>query len=128
MRLLEDEGILLESSLSILQELGAGEVEVSGALGCRFNVTIRVANTLSVRYRRGQPYVRGEDYNYHAWLGTTGQQIIRYDTAHEEIGLHCHLFDLATGEQAILPVPWERLPTLNEFVRIADRIAREAQH
>ena len=127
MRLLEDEGILLESSLAVFEEPGADGLEASGTLRCRSGLVIRVGLTFSVRYRRGQLYLQGEDYNYHAWLETTGQPVIRYDTAHEEIGLHCHLYDLATGEQAMLPVPWEKLPTLNEFVRIADRLVHEAQ-
>ena len=42
-------------------------------------------------------------------------------------GLHCHVFDLATGESALLPAPLDLLPTLDGFVRIACRLAAEAQ-
>ena len=42
-------------------------------------------------------------------------------------GLHCHLFDVAAQEETILSVPWDALPTLEGFVRIADGIALDAQ-
>ena len=128
--MLENEGILLEDFISITR---SGQppyeaVTISGRLRCRFDVNIRVAVTLSVSYRRGRPYLRGEDYNYHAWLSTTGQQIIRYDMAHNWLGLHRHTHDLATGSESTSVVALGELPTLDEFVRIADRMAREAWH
>ncbi len=81
--------------------------------------------TLIVRYVRDVPHVRGVDYNYHAWLNSTEQDILRYDMAHGE-GMHCHVFDLATGESALLPVPLDMLPTLDGFVRMACRRAADA--
>lgn len=89
------------------------------------DVVVRVDKTLAVRYVRGVPQVRGIDYAYHAWLGSTEQDILRYDMAHGE-GLHCHLFDLATGEYALLPVPLDMLPSLDGFVRMACRRAADA--
>ena len=68
----------------------------------------------------------GVRYAYHAWFGATERPIIRYDNAHAHADLHCHLFDPATQEETILSVPWDALPTLEGFVRIADGIARGA--
>ncbi len=69
----------------------------------------------------------GARYTYHAWFGATGRSIIRYDNTHDPADLHCHLFDVAAQEEMILSVPWDALPTLEGFVRIADGIARDAQ-
>ena len=69
----------------------------------------------------------GARYTYHAWFGATGRSIIRYDNTHDPADLHCHLFDVAAQEETILSVPWDMLPTLEGFVRIADGIARGAQ-
>ena len=129
MQRLEDEGVVIENTLSIrnVRDSEPGTVIVSGELRCRFRVFIRVNTVLSVRYRRGLPYVQGDSYTYHAWIAPSGRTIIRYDNAHESEGLHCHLTDSGTGEELILPVPRGRLPTLEAFVRIADRLVREAQ-
>ena len=74
---------------------------------------------------RGVLQVRGLDYSYHAWLGATEQDILRYDMAHGE-GLHCHVFDLATGESVLLPAPLDMLPSLDGFVRMSCRRAADA--
>ncbi len=81
---------------------------------------------MDVSYVRGVPQVRGVEYTYHAWLGATEQDILRYDMAHGE-GLHCHVFDLATGESALLPAPLDMLPSLDGFVRMACRLAADAE-
>lgn len=125
---LENEGIVLENALSI-EERGSplATVRITGFLRCRLGVVIRIEQVLQIRYERRRPYARGVGYGYHAWLAASGQPIIRYDDAHEWIGLHCHLYDLATGEETALPTPPDQLPTLDGFVRIADKIARDAQ-
>lgn len=86
---------------------------------------MQVDKTLDVRYVRDVPQVRGIDYTYHAWIGPTEQDILRYDMAHGE-GLHCHVFDLVTGESALFPAPLDMLPTLDGFVRMACRRAADA--
>lgn len=128
MRRLDDEGILLSNGLSIGAERGdrLEEVALIGLLRCRRDVAIRVYEILAVRYERGRPYVKGTDYTYHAWFGATGRSIIRYDNTHDPADLHCHLFDPATQEETILSVPWDALPMLEGFIRIADGIARNA--
>ena len=128
MRRLENESILLDNSLSVSEERGFrfNKVSLTGLLRCDLDVSIRVNETLAVRYERGRPYVKGTDYTYHAWFGATGRSIIRYDNTHDPADLHCHLFDPATQEETILAVPWDALPTLEGFVRIADGIARNA--
>lgn len=99
-------------------------VRIVGRLRCRYDVSIQVDKTLAVRYARDAPQVRGIDYNYHAWLASTEQDILRYDMAHGE-GLHCHVYDFATGESALLPVPLDMLPTLGSFIRMACRRAAD---
>ena len=128
MALLENEGIVRENALTI-DERGSplSTVRITGFLRCRLGIAIRVDKILQVRYERRRPYARGVGYGYHAWLAESGQPIIRYDDAHEWIGLHCHLYDLATGEETALPVPLGQLPTLGGFVRIADKIVRDAR-
>ena len=129
MRRLEDEGIVERNSLSIVDfALPASPgIKVEGMLHCRLGVEMRVSETSRVRYRRGRAEVMGARYTYHAWFGATGRSIIRYDNTHDPADLHCHLFDVAAQEETILSVPWDALPTLEGFVRIADGIARDAQ-
>lgn len=129
MRQLEDEGITLEDRLSFRSRYDAGarltSIRILGRLRCHRDVSVQVDKTLAVRYVRGVPQVRGIDYAYHAWLAATEQDILRYDMAHGE-ALHCHVFDLATGESALLPVPLDMLPSLDGFVRMACRLAADA--
>ena len=120
----------MEGRLSILPVADMGErwperIRILGRLHCHLDVAVRVDKTLAVSYPRDAPQVRGIDYNYHAWFASTEQDILRYDTAHGE-GLHCHVFDLAIGESALLPVPLDMLPTLDGFVRMAYRRAADA--
>ena len=47
--------------------------------------------------------------------------------SHHWLGLHCHLFDLDSNEETTFPdLSLEALPSLDEFVRIADKRVREA--
>ena len=62
--------------------------------------------------------MKGVDYSYHAWLISTGRQILRYDMAHDWIGLHCHVFDLDTGDEQQMEVGLDDLPTLDAFIRM----------
>ena len=83
--------------------------------------------TLDVRNVAGKPEVKGVLYSYHAWIAGTDQSIIRYDMSHHWLGLHCHLFDLDSNEETTFPdLSLEALPSLDEFVRIADKRVREA--
>ena len=100
-------------------------MRISGRLRCAHDVSVRVDKVLEARYVRDVPQVRVIRLAYHAWLSSTEQDILRYDTAHGE-GLHCHVFDLATGESALLPAPLDMLPTLDRFVRMACRSAADA--
>lgn len=128
MAALENEGIVLENALSFREEgLPLAVVRLEGTLRCRFGVAMRIKKELAVRYERRRPYARGVGYGYHAWLAESGQPVIRYDDAHEWIGLHCHLYDLATGEETALPALASQLPTLDGFIRIADKIVRDDQ-
>lgn len=130
MRRLENEGIVLEHRLSFIPDYGPGakqpvSILIFGRLRCRHDVSVQVNKALAVQYARGVPLVQGDEYAYHAWIASTEQDILRYDTAHGE-GLHCHVYDLATGEYALLPVPLDMLPTLDGFVRMACRLAADA--
>ncbi len=93
-------------------------VRIHGRLRCAHDVSVQVDKVLSVRYARHVPQVRTIRLAYHAWLNTTEQEVLRYDMAHGE-GLHCHVFDLLTGESALLPAPLDMLPTLDGFVRMS---------
>ena len=120
----------MEDRLSILPVASPNErwpdrLRILGRLRCQDDVSIRVDKTLTVRYVRGMPQVRAIRYSYHAWIGASEQDILRYDMAHGE-GLHCHVFDLVTGETALLPVSLDMLPSLDGFVRMACRQAADA--
>ena len=71
--------------------------------------------------------VRSYSYSYHAWITATGQAVIRYDNAHGLNDLHCHIFDLNTGEGSLHTVPIDKLPTLDSFIRIAVKMVQDAQ-
>ncbi len=83
---------------------------------------------LDVRRSRAAPEVKGARYSYHAWLYASSRQLIRYDMSHHWLGLHCHLFDSTTGEEEVFThLPIEMLPSLDGFIRIADRMAEAVQ-
>ena len=126
--MLENEGILLENALSIIRsgQPPNEEMELYGRLHCRSGVTIHVEVIFSIYFTRRRLYLQARSYNYHAWLSTTGQPLIRYDMSHEWLGLHRHLYDLATGGASVAPVTFDELPTLDAFVRTADSMARNA--
>ena len=128
---METEGLVWEDSLSLLpmgnpHKRSPNRIRILGRLRCAYDVSVHVDKTLVVRYSRRGLQVKGTAYSYHAWLASTEQDILRYDMAHGD-GLHCHVFDLARGESALLPAPLDLLPTLDGFVRIACRLAAEAQ-
>ena len=130
LRKLEDDGILLDERLSTVERTQGKRllaVRIIGELRCRRDVAISVDKVLEVRYASDVPEVRGTRYDYHAWLTSTEQSIIRYDMSHYWLSLHCHLFDLTSGEETIhTNVLVEHLPSLDEFVRIADRRVQDA--
>ena len=55
------------------------------------------------------------------------QAVIRYDNAHGLNDLHCHIFDLNTGEGSLHTVPIDKLPTLDSFIRVAVKMVQDAQ-
>lgn len=130
LRNLEREGILLENLLSIEESTDSGEltaVRIRGELRCRHDVAVSVDKTLDVRYVAGKPEVKGVLYTYHAWIAGTDQSVIRYDMSHHWLGLHCHLFDLKSGgETTFSNLSLDALPSLDEFIRIADQRVRDA--
>ena len=122
-----DEGIIVENHL-VFDEVRQGsrliQANIRGRIECVYGLSISVDKWLEVD--AGQN-VRGVDYSYHAWLHDTGQEVIRYDSAYGLIDLYCHMFDLSTGEESIYPVPMDRLPTLDGFIRIAVKLVQDAK-
>jgi hypothetical protein len=132
MVLLENEGILLENHLIFTEVTDNTNdlvlVQLQGHLYCSGDVSIRVDKTLEVKKTaNGSVMVKGKDYSYHAWIGQTGQEILRYDMAHYWEALHCHVFDLHTGQEEVYPITLEQLPTLDGFIRIACKRSKGAR-
>jgi len=100
-------------------------VNIAGRIRCGFGVTVDVDKWLETD-GASVPSVRGYSYSYQAWLASTGQEILRYDSAHGLDQLHCHVFDLQTGRETVLPCPLDSLPTLDAFVRLVMRRVRDA--
>jgi len=125
---LSNEGLVEEDGLTF-HEYRTGRlltrVNIAGRITCAFGVTIEVDKWLETD-GASDPSVRGYAYRYHAWLARTGQEILRYDSAHGFDRLHCHVFDLHTGQETILPCPIESLPTLDGFIRLATKKVRDA--
>ena len=121
------EGIVTENHL-VFNEVRQGakliQVNIRGRIDCAYGLSVFVNKWLEVD--AGQN-VRGADYSYQAWLYDTNQEVIRYDSAYGLNDLHCHIFDLNTGEESIQPVPIDRLPTLDGFIRIAVKLVQDAQ-
>lgn len=125
---LMNEGLILDEHLNfkeIIHNRRLYQVHIQGRIRCHLGVMIEVDKALEVNLYR---YVRGFSYSYHAWLEHTNHGVLRYDNAHGEDELHYHIFDLATGvERMKEPVPRERFPTLDAFVRMALRRVQDAQ-
>lgn len=125
---LENEGLVINNNLSVQEFVDEQKklqtVSIEGTVECFGGVVVRVNKRLDVQYRSdGRPEVKGVDYTYQAWLEEEEKQIIRYDMAHES-GLHCHLYNLNTGEEVIKYVNLNELPTLDLFIRIAIQRAK----
>jgi hypothetical protein len=103
-------------------------VNVLGTLVCAEDVLIKVDKRLAVRRNRRRQYeVKGSDYVYHARSRRRGLNLIRYCSAHGMDDLHCHLFDLQTGNEISRPnIGLEHLPTLGDFIPQAIALGREA--
>jgi hypothetical protein len=124
-----NEGLVEEDGLTF-HEYRSGRlltnVNVAGRLRCASGVTIEVDKWLETDGESDSP-VRGYSYSYQAWLAGTGQEILRYDSAHGFDRLHYHIFDLHTGQETVLPCPLESLPTLDGFIRLAIKMVRDAR-
>lgn len=122
-----NEGLIIANHL-IFDEIRQGkkliQVNIRGRIECTYGLCIFVDKWLEFDAGRN---VRGYSYSYHAWLTETNQEVIRYDSAYGLSDLHCHLFDLKTGTEHIYPVPMDRLPTLDAFIRIAIKQVEDAQ-
>lgn len=117
-----DEGLVEKDALDF-EEIRTGRtltaVIISGQVFCMGGLIVRVNKQLDVRRSSSGYEVRGIDYDYHAWLPATGQPVLRYDMAHEWLGLHVHVFDPATGKELTTRIELDDLPTLDGFIRQA---------
>ncbi len=130
MRALEREGLVISDGLTF-HEVRFGrrkilvQVNIRGHIQCTDDLLIDVDKWLEVDQRRN---VRGVSYSYHAWLVAADRQVLRYDMSHGIDELHCHLFDMRSGQEtAVIPVSLDRLPSLDAFIRIAVKMVRDAQ-
>ena len=127
MTILVDEGLVEQDNLNIEEVLDGRRltsVFIRGYVKCCKGVMIRVDKELAVqRNRSGRLYVKGCDYSYHAWLSATGQELLRYDMAHEPPTLHRHMFDPVTGQEQVTYIELDELPTLDAFIRLAIELA-----
>lgn len=128
---LMNEGLVEENGL-VFDEVRDGRallaVNIAGRLGCAAGVTAEVDKWLDAQPGPRGYLVKGSSYSYQAWLSDTGQEIVRYDSAHGLDDLHCHVFNLKTGEEERISCPLERLPSLDAFVRIAVKMAQDFQN
>ena len=124
-----NEGLIEEDTLTF-HEYRTGrtliDVNVEGRIRCTLGVIIEIDKWLEVD-TANDPSVRGYSYRYHAWLAETHQGVLRYDNAHGVGNLHCHLFDLRTGEASIIPCPRDSLPALDGFIRLAIKRVQDVQ-
>ena len=124
---LVNEGLVLRDNLTF-DEIREGrhliEVNIRGQITCLDGLTVSVDKWLDVDDVQS---VKGYSYSYNAWLTETEQPVIRYDSAHGLDDLHCHLFDLNTGEESRFPIPITNLPTLDGFIRIAIKLVQDAK-
>ena len=123
MKQLADEGLVEQDNLRFEEVRGdrrkLESVFIRGTVNCCNGVKIQVDKELEVsRDASGHLYVRGCDYAYHAWFTATGQEILRYDMAHQS-QLHVHLIDPTTHQEQITDIDIDQLPTLGDFIRIA---------
>jgi hypothetical protein len=118
-----DEGLIVSHSLSITETPIEGVlqiVRIQGRIQCAYGVEIAVTKQLDVLRNQNGYMVKGRLYNYQAWFSDTEHQILRYDNSHDENDLHCHVFDILTGEEVLKQSIYKtQLPTLSDFVRIA---------
>ena len=131
MERLRAEGMVTRSFLTF-SESGSRDgnlvaVQLAGIVVCH-QVIIRIDKKMAVRRDRQNRYqVRTQYYQYHAMVarrnGQPRRNLIRFDNAHGEDGLHCHRFDAIGSEVSRVPISLEHLPTLDEFVRLAVAIA-----
>jgi hypothetical protein len=124
-------GSILRRGLSFVESYASDNlvaVNVVGTLVCAEDVLIKVDKWLAVRRNRRRRYeVKGSDYVYHARSGRRGINLIRYCSAHGMDDLHCHLFDLRTGNETGRPnIGLNDLPTLGDFIPQAIALGREA--
>ncbi len=136
-----NEGLVLDNHLVFIETVDAAgdlfEVKLEGIIECVDLVFIQVDKRLvTSRNSSGQLQVRTVDYKYHAWLAEASggtRNLIRYCTAHgmdgeDREGLHCHVFDLATGqERDVIGVELENLPTLGDFIPLAVDLGQAAK-
>lgn len=123
-----DEGIVLLDGL-VFEEHRTGrvltDVHIAGRISCADSLMVEVDKWLEADGSR-DPLVRGYSYSYQAWVAETEREVLRYDSAHGLGNLHCHVFDLRTGDETVIPCPLDRLPSLDGFIRIALRRLRQA--
>lgn len=132
MEALEQAGLVLRNHLAFVHTEDDGlliEVGLSGIIECAQAVFIKVDKSLEVRkVQSGQLQVKGKDYAYHAYLREPQRDLMRYCSAHGLDDLHCHNFDLATGDETDQPrIRIAELPTLGEFIPRAVDLGRQAR-
>jgi hypothetical protein len=128
MESLLSEGLVIQDHLTFNEQRHGGrllEVHIEGRIDCDCGLCISVDKRLEADVIGRN--VRSYSYSYHAWITATGQAVIRYDNAHGLNDLHCHIFDLNTGEGSLHTVPIDKLPTLDSFIRIAVKMVQDAQ-
>lgn len=131
MERLQQEGIVLRANVSfreVMERNALLKVNVQGVVVCAGDVLVKVDKWLAVRRNsRRQLEVKGTDYAYHAWLRGR-RDLLRYCSAHGLDDLHCHHFDLVTGEEVDqIRIELHQLPLLGDFISQAVEIGRQAR-
>lgn len=128
MAALLDRGAVLYDGLSRTETRDGKElvqVRIHGRIECRDDVLVVVDKYLDVRRGPHRRYeVKGAKYSYQAWFRESGQEILRYDTAHKGLaGLHRHRRNPETGRMVREDIELNDLPTLTGYVVEALRLA-----
>ena len=124
------EGLVLQDRLAFVESYKGNAlqaVNLRGRIVCCEDVIIKVDKWLDMRRAPHKPTeVKGSDYVYHAWLRGRKQYLIRY-CSHTLEDLHCHHYDLETGEETERnPITLNELPTLGDFIPYAIELGRAA--
>jgi len=101
---------------------------LSGRVHCQHGLFVDVYKVYAIENRRGRPWIKAEQYKYHAGVeGDEDRPIFRYDNAHpypsHADSYHKHRFDHTTWKEIKPPVwigraHWPHLSDVIEELRV----------